>query len=206
MKILLCGEGKTELGGWASHPGLRSESPEAGILESLLKRVKAEGWSIENAVLWKDLKKRDGFPRPYRAHNQGPAEARNILNLVKAARDQGCTAVVFSRDRDCDSNREQDVVAGIERARKLVDDRPFIAGGMAVESIESWVASLQGTRNAEASGNPKALLKVDSLAEKRHIVESEPFPRIPEDAKSLRSWLSSVASLFGIPSESLFQD
>jgi hypothetical protein len=199
VKIFLAGEGRTELGDWASEPNYRPAMPEPGLLEALLRKLKPEGWTIVDAICWKHLpRERRALPRAYRAHERMPAEVGNVLGLVLRARDTGCDAVVFSRDRDRDVDREKDVLAGIVRAKEIVADRPKIAGGMAVEMIESWVASLQGRKGAESLADPSTLLADKSLAGKRAVVDSADLARLPPDAHSLRRWRDAVASVFAI--------
>jgi hypothetical protein len=122
----------------------------------------------------------------------------NVLGLALRARDTGCNAVVFSRDRDRNMDREKDVLAGIARAQEVFADRPKIAGGMAVEMIESWVASLQGTKRAESATDPSSLLTDNSLAGKRAVVDSADLSRLPADARSLRLWLTAAAGVLGL--------
>jgi hypothetical protein len=126
------------------------------------------------------------------------AEAGNVLGLALRARDRGCDAVVFSRDRDGRTDREKDVLDGLRRANGVFAGRPKIAGGMAVEMIESWVASLQGTRRAESAADPSTLLADNSLVGKRSVVESADLTRLPADACSLRRWLAAAARVLGL--------
>ena len=206
MRVLLAGEGKTELGDWASHPSYRQDPPEKGLLEALLCRVKVDGWSVAGAISWKNLPHdRKALPRHYRAHERMPAEVGNIMGLVVRARDVGCDAVVFSRDRDRDRQREKDVLDGISRARTAMPDFPKVVGGLAVEAIESWVVSLQERAGAESAADPSSLLADPSLASKRAIVERADLSKLPADAKSLRQWLNQAAGLFEVRAGALFE-
>jgi hypothetical protein len=127
-----------------------------------------------------------------------PAEVANVLGLVIKARDAGCDVVAFSRDRDRDRQRERDVQAGIERARDIIPECPAIIGGMAVEAIESWAASLQQRRSAEAAADPSQLLDQRGLGHMRSIAEGADLSKLPADAQSLRRWLDSAAQVFGV--------
>ena len=197
MKIFLAGEGKSELGGWSGHPCYHDGEAEPGLIETLLRRVKQDGWAVSNAICWKNI------PKYRAAHSRQPAEAANVLGLVLKARDAGCQVVAFSRDRDGDHDREQDVQQGLERARKIFPDCPAIIGGMAVQKIESWVASLAGHRRAEDCTDPGRLLEEADLASMRAIAETADLSKLPADAESLRSWLKSAAQVFGVKAETL---
>ena len=48
-RVLLAGEGKHELGGWAGHPSYRNRAKQ-GVLEALLRQVAADGWEIAEAM------------------------------------------------------------------------------------------------------------------------------------------------------------
>jgi hypothetical protein len=199
VKVFLAGEGRTELGDWAREPCYRPEAPEPGLLEALLRKLKPDGWTIVDAVCWKHLpRERRSLPRPYRAHEHISAEVGNVLGLVLRARDAGSDTVVFSRDRDRDLDREKDVLEGLSRASSVFAGRPKIAGGMAVEMIESWVASLQGTKRAESFADPSSLLADSSLEGKRAVVAAADLAGLPADAHSLRRWLANAASVFGL--------
>ena len=197
MKVFLAGEAKTELGDWSRLPNYRGEAPEVGLLEALLRRVKTDGWTVVDGICWKNIPK-------YRAHERLPAEVGNVLGVVMRARKAGCNAVVFSRDRDRDRQREKYVLAGISRAREVIPDFPKVVGGIAIEAIESWLAALQGRRDAEAAADPSSLLDESSLASKRAIVEAADLAKLPTDAKSLRQWLTDAAGILGISATALF--
>ena len=197
MKVFLAGEGKSELGGWSRLPNYRDEAPEVGLLEALLRRLKPDGWTVADGICWKNIPK-------YRAHERLPAEVGNVLGVVMRARKAGCNAVIFSRDRDRDRQREKHVLAGISRAREVIPDFPKVVGGMAIEAIESWVASLQGRKDAESAADPSSLLDDSSLGSKRAIVETADLSKLPADAKSLRQWLTDAAGIFGISTAALF--
>lgn len=196
MRVFLAGEGKAELGDWAKHPSYHSSPPESGLIEALLHRVQKDGWEVGGAVCWKNI------PKYRAAHSRHPAEVANVLGLVMKARAACCNVVAFSRDRDRDQQRAQDVQAGIARAREI-PDCPAIIGGMAVEALESWVASLQGQRKAEASADPAQLLDHTDVAHMCAVAENAALSELPTDAESLRAWLCQAACVFGVSSETL---
>jgi hypothetical protein len=53
IRIILAGEGKNELGGFAVEAAFRDEEPEPGVLETLLRQVRPEGFRVVYAILWK---------------------------------------------------------------------------------------------------------------------------------------------------------
>jgi hypothetical protein len=86
----------------------------------------------------------------------------------------------------------------------VVPDFPKIVGGMAVEAIESWVASLDLQTAAESATDPSAFLADPCLAGQCAIVEAADLSKLSPDAKSLRQWLIDVAGLFGVRPSALF--
>lgn len=186
MKLLIAGEGPTELGDWAHHPSYRANPPNKGVLESLLEKLRAEGWQICDGWLWKkvSLYKAGGFRRP---------EARKVIRLLQLAELEGFDAVAFSRDRDGDEQRECEVERGIREGVELVPSLRVI-GGVAVEDIEAWLLALLGERGSESHSHPKQVLaaephSVTSREEKVELVLEAEVEAIPEDARSLLRWL-----------------
>jgi hypothetical protein len=57
VKVFLAGEGKAEIGSWSRDRAYREESPESGLLEVLLRRVRQDGWSVGDAICWKNIPK-----------------------------------------------------------------------------------------------------------------------------------------------------
>src|SRR5262245_57986969 len=114
VRVLLGGEGSTELGDWCKEPPYRPARAafEVGVIEALLKRAAPANWSVEDGVLWKKIRKYQvcGPGQPRRA------EARNVLGLALLANEQGFDVLAFVRDRDGDVERQQDVRTGIDQA------------------------------------------------------------------------------------------
>ena len=187
--VLLAGEGKTELGGWAGHPTYRDDKPSAGVLEALLTKVATEGWEIRDAVEWKHLTR-------YRAHE--PSLGKDELNtraLWLHAMERKCDLIVFSRDRDRAAERTE----AVERGRRWLEAKCVgaglgVVGGMAHECIEAWVLALVGQARTEGLSTLRAkeLLKGYGLADVTRMGDSigaADFARVPADAHSLRAWL-----------------
>jgi hypothetical protein len=127
MGLLLVGEGRHEIGDWYDGrptPGARSP----GVVEVLLRKVRPDGWEIEEALLWKSVRK-------YRPGGHRGAETRTVLGIVQRAAERDLAAVVFSRDRDSEKpegrRRESEVERGIAEARTVFPQGPPIAGGVA---------------------------------------------------------------------------
>ena len=143
MKILIAGEGPTELGGWYAESMWREEPIARGVIEALLLRVCADGWRIVDGITWKRIRK-------YRAGQHRSAETRTILGLALDAKERGAAVVAFTRDRDGDLEREADIEAGIARAAELFSDMCII-GGAAREDTEAWILALLGVRLPDSS-------------------------------------------------------
>lgn len=182
MKVFLGGEGPTDLGDWAKEPPYRGLSPELGVIEALMRAVRPD-LAVADAVKWKDIRK-------FRAGAHRSAETRAVLGLALHADEAGCRAVVFSRDRDGVIEREAEVARGIEDARTAFPN-VSIAGGLAVEMIESWMLSLHGVTRAEGLTDPK---KAWPSAKVGSATVTQPL-RVPADATSLTRWLASVEAL-----------
>src|SRR3954470_12429687 len=82
MKVFIAGEGVSELGEWANHPSYRSDPPQSGVIEALLRRARPDGWEIAHAVVWKDIRKFKILP------GSGP-EIRNVLGAALQATEAG---------------------------------------------------------------------------------------------------------------------
>jgi hypothetical protein len=140
-RVLLAGEGKTELGEWAKEPPFRVLPGDRGVLAALIERVDREAFTLVGGIPWKNIRK-------YKAGDHASAEERNVLGLVLSARRARCDTVVFSRDQDGSVTRREDLEKGIRRA---ADDMPDITviGGAAVENIEGWVLVILGFTDGE---------------------------------------------------------
>ena len=192
MRVLLAGEGKTDLGEWAKEPAYRTEPGEQGVLTALLERI-AKGLTVVDGVVWKAIRK-------YRAGNHASAEERNVLGLALRALQTRCDALVFSRDRDGYPERERDVEAGIAKARDL-SSKLEIVGGVAIENIEAWVLVLCGERGEELTGSrTKERLEVLGIATTRQkvdVVASAALGNLPPG--SLATWVDRARSVLEPP-------
>ena len=190
MRVLLAGEGKTELGEWAKEPAYRDQPPERGVLVALLDRVRADPFTVVDGILWTRIRK-------YRAGNHAASETRNVLGLALMARRARCDAVVFARDRDGSIVRQRDLEEGIQRAREEFADLK-LAGGIAIENIESWVLVLLG--DPGESVGPKRTkhelatrFQITTAQQMVDAVASATLERVPEG--SLARWLATARTV-----------
>ncbi len=194
MKVLLAGEGPTELGDWFKEPAYRSSPCAPGVVETLARSVADGDWTVVDAMPWRSIRK-------YRSGGHRQAETKNVLGMVLSARENGCGAVLFVRDRDRSTEREADVEAGIRDAavnHDLADVR--VAGGVAVEKIESWLLALLGERKTEGLSDPKAVLEhrgYDTCEAKVGLIRERGLAAMPDDATSLRRWLDRARKALG---------
>jgi hypothetical protein len=189
-KVFLAGEGPNELGGFAHKIEYRNEEP--GILEILLRKVKAEGWMICGAKSWKEIKK-------YRAGEHLSAEERNVLGICYEAKRNGYDVIAFSRDSDGKRERVTDIQNGIQSATLLWPDQLGIIGGCAVPCIEGWVLAILGNRHTESSSRARieaqiidSGIKPKKTTEMVEKIEQHGLANVPDDACSLTDWLESA--------------
>lgn len=197
MKIVIAGEGRNELGSWARHPSYR-EPPFPGVIEALLERVSSDGWEIIDGILWKQIRK-------YRTGGHGTAETRNVLGFVLQAKERGCEAVAFLRDRDGTNanpnlQRQEAVEDGIRRARDELDESPEIVGGVVVKKLESWLVALLGRSGSETMRRPEEAVEqmkvsLKSTQDYVAVVRNADMDSLPKDAHSLRLWLERARAV-----------
>lgn len=183
IRVLLAGEGPNELGG-----------EKMGVLQTLLEKVRPDGWEIVGRIRWKDIPKLVVGPT---AGGDGLA----VQRLVLLARERGCHVVVFARDRDGRRATER----AIERALEEHEGPTRMAGGVAIETLEAWILALDGRAGSEGIANPAAeLAKVADISKKTTamaaIAMKAKLPALPEDAASLRRWLRRCAGALGTKS------
>jgi hypothetical protein len=185
-QVFLAGEGRSELGGWAYQKPYRTLEP--GVLETLLRRIVPQGWTIKDAMSWKDIVKVD-------AGDHRRPETRNVLGAALRAKERRCDVLVFSRDRDGGRDREHAIEAALGEIS--ANQTIAAAGGVAIEEIESWVLSCCGHSRAESLRRAKEAaahhLVGKTLVEHLRDVDPE---NVPEDALSLRRWIERVKKAF----------
>jgi hypothetical protein len=186
VRVFLAGEGKSELGSRAGHPAYQS-ADQPGVLETLLRRVRAQGWDVGGAREWKSVKSlRVGI---------GANETKRVLALALDAAEAGCQVLAFSRDRDNDFDRVAQILSGIEQAR--ADGAIAIIGAVAVPLIEGWILALRGVRGTEnlSPGGASRRLTEAGVSGARAYADtaaSSDLDGLPADAHSLRAWLAAA--------------
>jgi hypothetical protein len=150
---------------------------------------------VIGATRWKDIRK-------YRAGGHASAEERNVLGAALQAVEKGCRVVAFTRDRDGDVQRGKDVERGVATALQQHDSALFVAGGVAVEAIESWILSLRGQPGAEQLSNPKSRFNQafrenegeGTTAQMVRVVAGAELDQktLPADGWSLRRWVAGA--------------
>jgi hypothetical protein len=125
-----------------------------------------------------------------------------VLAAHLHARERGCDALLFSRDRDGDTEREQEIQGALLELE--ADARLAIAGGVCVERLESWVLALTGRTKSELLRDGKvdeALahhgVPAKDTARMIALIEQHGLDAVPPDAASLRAWLERVNVALG---------
>ena len=152
MKVFIGGEGADDIGDWAGDPAYRPTVPNGGVVEALLRCVRADGWAVASGCPWKKIRKYK-FNR-----NLHDYEIRNVLGLLDMATEAGCQIVAFVRDRDGDREREDAIEDGIRRAADL-GFTLGVVGGVAIETVDAWILALRGVRRSQEVTDPKAVLR-----------------------------------------------
>jgi shikimate kinase len=190
--VFLAGEGATELGGWAAERPYRTTSPNPGVLQVLLEKVASDGWEIRDAAVWKSIRK-------FRVRTERrDAEVQNVLGVALEASERGLQALVFSRDRDRDVEREKRIEDGILAAQRQFPSLKIV-GGVAIEEIEAWTLAAHGLKKAYELRHPKESfskrnLELDFQSQVELIREADLF-LTQDDSPSLRTWLDRARAV-----------
>ncbi len=188
IRVILAGEGRNELGGFATEAPFRKDDPEAGVIEALLRQVRPDGWRVIDAIPWKKAPK-------LQVGIAGKGEALNVQRAYHHAKKRGCDILAFTRDRDDAkfAHRESDIERAIASITET-NEGPALVGGVAIEKIESWVAAIAGATQSEKLRRPEEKLNALGIHNKDtagmvRVVEEHGLSSIPDDAQSLRRWL-----------------
>ncbi|WP_437630055.1 hypothetical protein [Sorangium sp. So ce854] len=199
IRVILAGEGKNELGGFAVEPSFRDDNPEPGVVEALLRQVRPEGWKVVDAILWKNIPK-------LRVGIGGKGEELNVQRASHHAKKRGCEVFAFTRDRDGAkfALREEGIERAIEELTGSADQQPTVVGGVAVEKLESWLVAVAGHHGSEGMRRPHETLAELGINEKDtaamvRLVEENGLTNIPADARSLRRWIERARRALGEP-------
>jgi hypothetical protein len=188
LKVFLGGEGQNEL-------GTRGQSPpgdDAGVLETLLRRVRPLGWQVDGAQPWRSIRK-------YRAGRGGEHnDAHNVRGLALLAYERACELLAFVRDADGDPLREQAIADAVSTIPELRFAEGFgyelaIVAGVARPNLEAWILCLRGRANTDAMSvsNIKRGLTDEGLELKAtadYVAQAEKCS-LPVGEGSLADWL-----------------
>lgn len=188
IRVIIAGEGRNELGGFATEAAFRKDEPETGVIEALLRQVRPDGWQVVDAIPWKKAPK-------LQVGIAGKGEALNVQRAYHHAKKRGCEILAFIRDRDGVkfARRETDIERAIVSIAET-NEGPALVGGVAIEKIESWVAAIAGAPQSEKLRRPEEKLEALGIRNKDtagmvQVVEQYGLQSIPVDAESLRRWL-----------------
>lgn len=200
-RVLLAGEGATELGGWFRETVYREPVPAKGVLEALLEKAHAGQWHIADAIVWKSIRKFRAGP------GGGNADKRNVAALLLMAREKGFDVVAFTRDSD----GRAETVEAIRSALTEAAEGASVAfvGGCAEPCIEGWILGALGQTRSEkgSSGAAKSRLTeqfgsksvsayVDVLSS-AELGTAPAFQHVAGDATGLLAWLRTAADVLG---------
>ncbi len=189
LRVWLGGEGRNELGGRDGDPVYQNDQP--GVIETLLRAVRPEGWHVAGATKWSRIRKL----QPGKA----TAEQKNVLGLALDARESQCQVLAFVRDADGDADRIRDVDEALKRAGEMFPSLRIV-GGTAVNVLEAWVLAAKGDTKTESLGKVAAQTRLqdegfapkDTLA-MVGVAAKVTLEKLPTDAASLRAWLLQAA-------------
>ncbi len=193
-KVLIAGEGRLELGGFAVEPVYRPDRPDYGLIEALLRSVIARDFQIANGVRWKDV------PKYKFGRSPAKAEAQTIAGLSQLAKDSEYDVVVFLRDRDGKTEREKQIRQAVEEAALRYEGVLQVVGDVAVECADAWVLAWTG----ESRTQELSVTKAKTLREKRARTTEETVALISSigndaiaiDALVLRRWIAAARAAF----------
>jgi len=201
FKVFLGGEGSNELGTRAQSWHRDASEHRPGALEVLAKHKVGDCFEVVGAIQWKDIRK-------YKAGKHVGPEAQSVLGLALKAKEREADVVLFMRDQDGSLERQKDVMAGLETARRLFPTlADQLVGGLAIRMLESWVLAASGVRGTEAMGKDTLeakfrdhfglALKDKSTEALVTCLERADVSNLPDDATSLRDWLEQLVRVMG---------
>jgi hypothetical protein len=199
LKVFLGGEGKNDIGTrWHAPMG-----NDAGVVEVLLRRVRASGWRVAGARCWQQIRKYRAGAGQQRPNH---ADAHNVLGLVLHAYEEACEMLAFVRDGDGDELRERE----IQRMLEVIGDYRFadeyhyelaIVGGVAKPKLEGWILCLlgaPGTDDMTRAGVDRALAESQiAVKSTEHYVIIATSGMLPSGKGSLPSWLALARTNLG---------
>jgi hypothetical protein len=190
-QVFLAGEGTNELGSWSRESEYRDDQVP-GVLETLLRKTKNDGWTIKDAVCWKNIRK-------FKAGAHRSAEEKNILGVCLMAIEKGCSIIALSRDADNVDQRKNDIDKGINKAREMYGTKIGIVAECTVPCIEGWILAILGEPKTEQLSKVKAISKLIEKGVSKKCteqmvtcIETADFDKVSKDAAGLRQWLDTA--------------
>ena len=189
IRVILAGEGKNELGGFALELAFRGKQPEMGVVEALLRQIRPDGFEVVDAILWKHIPK-------LQVGIGGKGEGNNVRRAYHHAKKRGCDVLAFTRDRDKEkfAYRDEEIERALAELKDGSGGGPRVIGGVAIEKLESWLAAIAGVHGSEGLRRPEQRLEEFGVREKDtagmvRLVEEWGLESMAGDALSLKRWL-----------------
>lgn len=198
LKVFLGGEGNNDIGTRWYHP----MGDQPGVIEVLLRKVRATGWRVAGARSWQTIRKyRAGSALGKTQH----ADAHNVLGLVLHAYEDACEMLAFIRDHDGDALREQEIRRALERISGLGFAEEYryelaIVGGVPRPKLEGWILCLCGVAGTDDMSRARvdrelAAAEVELKSTDQYVAIAEACT-LPTGAGSLPSWLAEAETTF----------
>lgn len=192
LKVFLGGEGNNDIGTrWYLPMG-----DQPGVIEVLLRKVRATGWHVAGARSWQSIRKYRAGGALGKTHH---ADARNVVGLVLHAYEDACEMLAFVRDHDGDELREQeilrilDAVAGLGFAEEYRYELAIV-GGIPRPKLEGWMLCLLGVAGTDEMS--RARVDRELAAAQVELKSTDQYVAVAEDSVlptgdgSLPSWLA----------------
>jgi hypothetical protein len=198
LKVFLGGEGKNDIGTRCDRP----MGDQPGVVETLLRRVRASGWHVAGARSWRLIRKyRAGAARKRADHD----DVHNVLGLVLEAYENACEMLVFVRDRDREELREQAIRRVLETIATFGFAEEYryelaIVGGVPKPKLEGWILCLLGVAGTDRMTTARVDREVASLPvvakSTEHYVAIAESATLPPPEGSLANWLAHADETF----------
>lgn len=199
LKVFLGGEGNNDIGTrWQCPMG-----DQPGVIEALLRRVRASGWQVAGARSWQSIRKyRAGAATEQSNH----ADARNVLGLVIHAYEEACEMLAFVRDSDGDELREQEIRRVLETIATFGFTEAYryelaIVGGIPKPKLEGWILCLLGVTGTDDMTRARvdrelAVTDVEAKSTEQYVAIAESCT-LPAGEGSLPDWLARAKATLG---------
>jgi hypothetical protein len=198
LKVFLGGEGKNDIGTrWHEPMG-----EHAGVVEVLLRRVRATGWRVASARCWQHIRKYQTGAGRLRPNHE---DAHNVLGLVLHAYEEACEMLAFVRDLDAEDQREREIQRVLDEISEFGFANEYhyelaIVAGIAKPKLEGWILCLLGVAGTDAMTRARVdreLAATDIKAKStEHYVAVIESCALPSGDGSLPAWLADVDAAF----------